>query len=585
MKRSFPAIQLVAILVTGLSVDCLPEHVEYTSSVIEYFDRSQSGTFKCIFMNLNKATQSDSDVDDLLKSIMSGKVDSYVIDGSFKATYGKVPVEPSLIVVNVGNQSIPKEWVEQVEDNFELFDTNSKVLVIGNLSNPNCLIDIARILAKFRFNLVVYLGIADLKVRRFDYNIKISAELYHFPDPKYLFEDAARDIQGNSFVYATMPSVHHDTAEWIEETAKFINGSAYRETIPCTDDRIGCIVDAIFAGAEIVTFLFSMTKYNADSYRWIFEKNPDSMVLMIPKGKPFNVLEMFLKPFTVEAWIALLILLCSMELVQFKWPTIFKNDPILLLVCGLERCSLHYANRRERLIFLPLILIFFLMSNAYESKLLSFMTQKPSHANFETLRQVLDSELKIKFNHFAIGSMAEDEDPLLAPLLVNNTDDVLYVDGIHAYLKDSYLAEGMVRQLINYDFNLRRPKYVVLKERLSIHIYAYWVEWKTPLRGMFYYTYQIFFESGLQGKWKQHSWDQQALTERFKYREQLLEINEEIMLGIKDLIPAWIALGIGLLLSGVAFIGEFLAKGCPAVFGKRRRCARSSSNRTTKNQV
>lgn len=555
-KPSLPVILLV-IAVKIFSIDCLPEYVDYTLSVVQHMDRSQAGTFQCVFINLNKVGQSDGDVDDLLKSLNSLNIVIYAANGFFKVTYGAVPLKPSLILIYVGDQAMPKAYFKQVNDNFEIFDTNSKVLVIGNLSKLLYITDIFRILATYKFNLVVYLGTVDLKVLRFSYNNKLTAKLYKFPNPENLFEDTTRNIRGNQLNFAVLDQENYEHLEWMLETADFINGILFRNKVNCDDNAGQCMAYAIFSGVDIVMAPMFVQKFNFNSRRWIFEKSPESGVLVVPKGKPFNVLEMFLKPFTVEAWVILFVILCAMKLFQIVWPTVFVNDPILLLVCGLERQNLHHATWRERMIFLPLIMVFFLMTNVYESKLLSFLTEKPSHADFATIHEVFESGLKVKYDHFTKAMLTKHS--LLAPFLVNSTDEYLDADGAYAYYRDSNQAESQVRLMINYDFKLRRPKYIVLRERMISRVYAYIVDWKTPLRDVLYYTYQVFWESGILEKWRMHLWDQIASNERAEYRDRILAAAGEIMLGIKDLVPAWFALGVGLVLSGVAFLGE-LAK-------------------------
>ncbi|KXJ79064.1 hypothetical protein RP20_CCG002591 [Aedes albopictus] len=270
-----------------------------------------------------------------------------------------------------------------------------------------------------------------------------------------------------------------------------------------------------------------------------------------------NVLEMFFWPFTLAAWIVLTLTIISLELIHLANPRLFKNNPTLLIICGFERYNLHRASVREKLIFLSLIIFFFLMINAYETRIISFMIEKPSIKKIETVEELISSGLQLAASK--IRQIALFRNEKFSGMLLDINDLVDDLDGKNAYFGSSLYMEDRIRLPVNFDFKKGRPTYYILDETDGLCVCKYWMPWYDSLMEMFGYTERIFFEAGLLNKWAMdETIDYYALQRRWLRGNGSDFSEDEDRLEIGDMLPAWIAFGVGSIVSLVVFFGELV---------------------------
>ncbi|KXJ83600.1 hypothetical protein RP20_CCG004736 [Aedes albopictus] len=508
-------------------------------------------------MLTNSSGTPTSDFDLLLQSSILDSVNKYVINKDFRITFSNLPTKPSLIVIySEPLSSLSPSEQKLFRTNLHTLDTNSKVLVLVNTSDPYPMKIINELLTKWRFNYVVYLDVAEKlpKVIYVDTTGATAAVLNYFPHPGDLFRNAIRDMQGRPLIYAYCQVVRLQYRNWMTTTARYLNATALHIAGPCTDATAGldCLMKLLKSDdMDISLDEFVFGQLIPEMYRMLFNILPDAEVILVPRGRNLNIVEMFIKPLRWETWSALVMILLGIEVLSWIFPLLFKNDPILLLVCGFERQNLHHASTRERLLFLPLVIFFFLMTNVYETKITSYMMHPPSIADIHSIQELIQSGIKIKVNMVNNRKIMKDE--LLGSILLNSSDSLLELDGIHAYIGDKSMAENVVRMLDNYDFELERPMYNILTERRKMSLYMFWIPFCTPLHETFYFTQKMMFEAGLWIRWIRQDWE---LRDAGIRRTATARNNQ--YLAFEDLVPAWIAISVGFTTSAVLFLLEFV---------------------------
>ncbi|EAT45500.1 AAEL003249-PA [Aedes aegypti] len=249
---------------------------------------------------------------------------------------------------------------------------------------------------------------------------------------------------------------------------------------------------------------------------------------------------------------------------------LFSNDPTLLVICGFERHSLHTADVKEKLLFLSLIIFFFLMTNAYETRIISFMIEKPSIHKIRTLQELIESGLRLAAEK--VSKIALFNDPRFSGMLLDiSNHSVDNLDGINAFYGPSSYMEDRIRMPVNYDYKRRRPAYYILDETNGMAVCLYWLPLYDSLMEMFYYTERIFFEAGLLTKWtRDDSRNFSSYQVRLLRRRDLNFADFQDRLGFDDMLPAWIAIGVGLVAGWLVFVGELILFRCFSMYDKTK---------------
>ncbi|KXJ73976.1 hypothetical protein RP20_CCG014627 [Aedes albopictus] len=548
-------LMIAVVLELCFGSQSIPNILAYAKYVAKHFEQHQTGVFKCVTLNIRNHAEPDDGFADLLQYVTVTVGSQYVISNASKLRFRDLPPYPSLIITLITSEKLTDNTVETTRRTFEMFDSNSYIMVLTNLTDWNNLHVVNMILTHLRFNYVVYIGITDPStVIRFDIRGQTRTVLDQLPHPSTLFQSSVRNLKGRAFRFATFCRMSPVSYNWIALTAGIINATVSRLNMPCSWKLHESMAKAFQLGVDITLSKISVGQLPADCYRWIPDVMPDKNVIIIPKGRPFNTIEIFKAPFTWRAWCVLLIVLILVELVGFAKPTLFKDDPILLLLCGCERVNLHRTQGYQKLVYLPLMVFFFLMSNAYGTKIISILTNKPSVTDVTTVEQLINSGIKVKANFQSYPRLAEDS--RWASVLVNSTDDILHLDGVHAYMgHNSRQAEFLIHLPMSYDFVLRRPKYTILEEHQELSLLWFMVGTRTPLRELFYFTQKALYESGILQQWYRILFAEIVAEQHASLRDKT-SIGLQGLLQFDDLVPAWIALAVGQSLSVMLFVGE-----------------------------
>lgn len=241
-------------------------------------------------------------------------------------------------------------------------------------------------------------------------------------------------------------------------------------------------------------------------------------------------------------------------------PYRFTNDPLLLPICGFERFGLNQAERKEKLAMISLILVFFFITNAYETKIIALMSSKPRVRLISTLQDVLDSGTMVKADRL----LALDF-PMFSSLYsyINHTHEPEeQLDGTSLYMTNGFIGSLLVQRAINWDFESNQPRYRIMDERFAMGVAFYSMPVKSALKHHFRFVQKALFETGIMNHW----WEIFVKLNNGKRSViQLDGVNPVAgILMFSDLIPLWYIMLFGFLISSFVFSVEIC---CAHMFG------------------
>ncbi|KXJ73373.1 hypothetical protein RP20_CCG015887 [Aedes albopictus] len=573
MSPSELQLAIIGLLMgTPIPAAISPKVQNYTITAIEYLSRHHPGRFECVFFDVSGANYFDSDFQELISSPRLDHVVKYVIDNSSLLSHNAgLPWFPALVVINVHGEKIDF-YTDQVELN-----PHTRIMILVEIECKGCFYSAVRSIMLFffttHFTRMICIESKYRVFTRIGFNGTFTDYLEYL-EPGELFQNILLDMEGRTIPYSGSVRIPLWQENWMKETARYLNATPRYKKAPC-DHKLGLLSDCFpkffLSGAVVISLdCIILDSLSPNLCRSLFEVLPYTNVFAIPMPRSINVLEMFFWPFTLTAWIVLTLIVISLELIHLANPHLFKNNPTLLIICGFERYDLHRASAREKLIFLSLIIFFFLMINAYETRIISFMIEKPSIKKIESVQELIDSGLQLAAPK--INKMGLFKNEKFSGMLLDISDTpVDDLDGTNAYYGMSRYMENRIRMPANFDFKKGRPNYYILDGTDGLQVCLYWLPWYDSLMEMFGYTERIFFEAGLLPKWEKDELSDFNSLQRRWLRKKGLDLAEvEERLAIRDMLPAWIAIGVGSAGSLVVLFGELLNRRVTDRIGRYR---------------
>lgn len=195
------------------------------------------------------------------------------------------------------------------------------------------------------------------------------------------------------------------------------------------------------------------------------------------------------------------------------------------------------------------------MTNAFETKIISLMVERPSIQRINTLEDLWQSDLKFFVNletkpHYA-------QHPIVGKLAVHGKYPS-YADKIPdaCLLWEDHIAE--VLQDVTYDYEQRQPFYVALDYNFYDRPELFATSQRDPFLKVFRYVHRILVEAGLISLWKQQ-WREQLRYDIMGQRSKV-DMPDKVNLDFNDMKSAWMVVGIGLGISLAGLLGEFTVK-------------------------
>lgn len=549
---------------TSCVVSFSPEALDYVLRTLEYLESVESGMFSCVFYDLSAQSPYDNILGAILKSPRLDHVIKYATGGQFREAFEDLPRDPSMLLIHPRNDAAyfdPFENKKSIVFLLKLFNPTTKVLVFVNASNELLAQRIQEPISFVGFTHPVFLDPVTMRVTIFN-AIGNSIET-RVPDPMHLFTWGQRMMKGRNITYLEVRKENPFTwnNHWMEATARYLNTEASEYVHSCGDLKgiklLKCLNErnGNRKPADIVLMSIYLWEVIPRDFRHFFTGIPLFTRIAVPRDRPLNIAEIMLLPFTWQVWMLLMLILVSTEVCKHIFPRFLQNDPFLLIVCGFERHDLHRASRCEKIIFLPLIILMFFMTNAFETKIISLMVERPSIQRINTLEDLWQSDLKFFVNletkpHYA-------QHPIVGKLAVHGKYPS-YADKIPdaCLLWEDHIAE--VLQDVTYDYEQRQPFYVALDYNFYDRPELFATSQRDPFLKVFRYVHRILVEAGLISLWKQQ-WREQLRYDIMGQRSKV-DMPDKVNLDFNDMKSAWMVVGIGLGISLAGLLGEFTVK-------------------------
>uniref|UniRef100_A0A182W7T8 Ionotropic glutamate receptor C-terminal domain-containing protein n=1 Tax=Anopheles minimus TaxID=112268 RepID=A0A182W7T8_9DIPT len=272
--------------------------------------------------------------------------------------------------------------------------------------------------------------------------------------------------------------------------------------------------------------------------------------LVIPKTQKYKVLQHLLRPLQATSWIALTVMLLVGSYLANRY---FKNSLPATLMFGADLNS-STISRTERTVLFASLLVFFILSEAYQAKLLALMSSCRYPPDPKTVAEFLQTDIMLHLGA-ATGTVVSFRQGFKRHVR-NATDHRFSFDGGQTYgilLKCPFAWDLYVRwinqQYDRYGYNVRPQVHIVREKILSLPA-AYTFSRNFLLYPRFKQYLSQIFESGLVGHW-------QTEQDRQRQYEQKLEFVENEIITFNDLVMVWTVLGIGFTMALVVFLIEF----------------------------
>ncbi|EDS28182.1 conserved hypothetical protein [Culex quinquefasciatus] len=296
--------------------------------------------------------------------------------------------------------------------------------------------------------------------------------------------------------YIVTDGAGYPPMRWLQETSLYLNTTVNEVLHSCSSTVRDDLTDKCFM-AHMVTnkvdfdlWIYSVRKIDKVLFHVLLTSMTEDLVILVPRF-PINTFQLFTMPFLWPVWVTLLLLLGSLEVIKFLFPVRFKNDPVLLIVCGYERYNLHKASILEKSVLISFVFLMFLMTRAYETKILSFMVSKPATQEIRSFQDMAQSGVKLKYNPKVNPFVFEER--ALRDLLVESNDTLPNLDLIHAYIAERSISELKLIPMY-YDPVNKMYRYSVMEQSFGMFPVVYKFSARSPLKAVFGFTLTTFIE-------------------------------------------------------------------------------------------
>lgn len=532
--------------------------IDYVVSLIRHLSDTGLETFDCWFY----ATIEQSSDDSILEAIFISKQLSMVPRRMlFSQKEIDVDRSPGLLVIDITEIRYP------TFHNFlySSFEREMKIIVLFNLKTIEKAQIIGQALTNMYLYNVVYIRTDFLTIHHSSaYQVETIARVGAIPLEE-VFIDPIRNLTGHTFLISYSMSLagsdwnsksrHGFEMEIIGDTITRLGGYYNIHRIRCEEGSSleDCMSYAFFYNATTVYdfCLNALTRKEMVNDIYTYSTIPNTMIIVAPSGQRRTSLELFTIPFQKELWFALLVLKIICILAMQLCPKWFHNDLILLPLCGFERRQFHQVSALEKTLLIVLIVIYFILSKSYETKIVAFMTDYPYEADPQTLEDLLKSKLTIKqfdadFERSMIDSNPEMKN-LFATVKFGDWESIDWYSRKHAYIGSEAHMHLCMQNPKNIDPETGHRRMVIVNQvPLGNRISFFFTSFRNPLVPKLKRVEMQFFEAGFYSFWL-HELTRQTFGLRHVYMSKGY-IPEQKNIGLQELLPAWYALGFGWLL-------------------------------------
>lgn len=522
---------------------------ELSVSIVNYLETVSFGPFECWFYRerWSKLPEDNSTIEHLLTLNSLSLVPKKVISSPFDVKHAAIEQSSLIFFEFRSNESVFSE-----ESILWQWQPQTKLLIFA--TGQSCRDIPTGVHNQFKARLeVFYLFLdADLICR----SLPLTREMLEFERSvplAVLFEDRTRQLNRypihcvafslDLFHYANMNSVGvGPSIVWIVETAKLINATIEMVFNYCDQLNDECWKNAVIREDGFNDIIIDVIGVHSVKSIVLPRLDLSTYMIITPRGRLYGVDELFMAPFKLAVWIVLITFLTLLKIVEIKFSSKFRNDLILLPLCGLEKHNFLKSSRTERITLTALIIFFFIVLSVYEVKITTLMTNRPRHADINTIEDLKRNGIKVLLPPMKLSAYEEKLIDLQFEHIDPSTQMENSLDGIHSYLFEEQSAV-LYKFMCQEEDKERCMAYTSLSEKVKLLMRGNYI-FNPTLMEPFSWIHQLLIESGI------HNFSRENITSfvvggLLKYRT--LSDNAQVanMLNIADLKPAWISLGIG----------------------------------------
>ncbi|KXJ83951.1 hypothetical protein RP20_CCG025849 [Aedes albopictus] len=391
-----------------------------------------------------------------------------------------------------------------------------------------------------------------------------------------LFYDQSKYLFGHKFLISyrvgsgtknEMSVSASATWQWVSNMLKSANGTYRLDRIDCDYTRHGydeCF-DRLRVSDRSEQYDISLEPVYLKQLRELFwyhtSSIPHRMMVVTPRGRKLEVMEVFSAPFSAGVWIAFGVLLLGSLLIMWAFPKVFRNDLVLLPLCGFGEADLNQTRSVEKLAVSGLVVFYFFLLSAYETKIVALMTSYPHVHDPQNVNDMIERGIRIRLDlNVTYPPITEDNEllPVIDHVPGYSHRKNITFDGTHAYFGNEVDLRIMMAYPTNYDFDAGQARYVELKNyQFGNAIIFILTKQRSIVEKRFIHTERTCAETGLLQYWERQAF-RKTLGVNYGIRVSMVQEDKNKNLDFAEMAPAWLILAAGWCFSVTIFLGEVL---------------------------
>jgi len=405
-----------------------------------------------------------------------------------------------------------------------------------------------------------------------DYAKDISMGLYATSDlskPKWFFLDKLKNLKGYPIKIACIseqPRIKIQSHQMSGPMVYFVkilrekmNGNIIFPRIWTVDD----IANLWMSKNMHLTLNTAIRMPRTDHAPKLLTYEENGYCALVPKPPRTSVTELiFIKPFDRFVWLllGLTVLACLVT-----WRLFYNrgtSDSFWLLMFGMfamfvgQGVQFRRTNRVVLIILLQLIVsVIFVLSNGYQGAITSFMIQPESENRMKTVKELLDSDIRITSSPSFENLIQDSEEFQKIQSKLDVTHTVITSQAINNLTKHKSTLI-MKCDMAEYILTLYETlsSYYMLPEKILLYIEQLEASFLNPFIERFQLLMDWSFEVGLPQAWK-----------LYDENRGILKVDENVesdILQLKDLFQVFHTLLIGYTLASLLFLAEICFHDC-----------------------
>lgn len=429
----------------------------------------------------------------------------------------------------------------------------------------------------------------------YSFNPFAKQELYEASTFEEFFADKLLDMHG--FAYETISAQQYPVVflkngtisgtnfEFIQTIAKHQNAEVYWEVL--VNHQSYSKIVSMLSNRQVdlsLNTVVSFTVEAANVFKTFNTFESDGACIMLPYPDKKTFFTFMMKPFDLWTWIAITVTTAALMIV---WHLSNKHSTPNPTSAGLfffatlqfflgQSAKLHERRLVQKLISQLMMLMTFVLGNAYQSVLISLMAESRNGDQITTIEEIIDSNFTFQVDKTFL-KMFRDSGQYQE--LANKITSVVPL-GKFYFDKLSEAKVGLIYSCSTIDAFFRDTKDLFLTERnaidyfykLPMKFYSFYKMLPTAAYSPFVekfqgYSYKIF-ESGVRQHWEKMI----SFEDMTSVRQREANASDDL-LNLEDMSGVFYILGIGLAVAFIVFMAELMWHRCMKYRTKRNQVA------------